>query len=182
MKDIIRIIDESSISKVSVAKYLGVSRQMLYNYFAHTDFEDLPDDKQNKLLTLFGVKTKADLTKIKVDDAYVADLEARISDGIVDSNNKESLSDFRGLNKNEQQILIDIFTTLKDRLSNDSSELEYKTLRYLLMYIQNMEQLEVLKYILAYVAKSTAQIPMSEYIYDESKQYVFEGIFFSAES
>ncbi len=183
MKDIIRIIDESSISKVSVAKYLGVSRQMLYNYFAHTNFEDLPDDKQNKLLTLFGVKTKADLAKIKVDDNYIADLEARISDGIVDSNNKESLSDFRGLNKNEQQLLIDIFTTLKDRLSNDTNDLEYyKTLRYLLMYIQNMYQLEVLKYILAYVAKSTAQVPMSEYIYDEAKQYVFEGIFFSAES
>lgn len=182
MNDIIRIIDESAISKVSVAKYLGVSRQMLYNYFSHADFEDLPEDKKNRFLTLFGVSNKQDLAKIKVNDEYIAGLESRINDGIVDTNNKESLADFKGLNKEEQQLLVDIFTTLKDRLINDNTDTEFHTLRYLQMYIQNMEQLDVLRYILAYMAKSTAQIPMSEYIYDENKQYIFEGIFFSAES
>ena len=45
-----------------------------------------------------------------------------------------------------------------------------------------MDQIEELKYILAYMGKATTQIPMLEYIYDENKQYIFEGIFFSAES
>ena len=34
MNEVNRIINESGISKVNVAKFLGVSRQMLYNYLA----------------------------------------------------------------------------------------------------------------------------------------------------
>lgn len=182
MKEVKRIIDEANIPKVSVAKFLGVSRQMLYNYMALDKIDDLPGDKKTKLLMLFGVEKEADLAKVKVDDDYVSLLESRISDGIIDTYNKESISDFKGLNKNEQQLLTDIFTTLKDRLVNDNTGTEYNTLRYLQMFIQNMDQIEELRYILAYMGKSTTQIPMLEYIYDENQQYIFEGIFFSAES
>lgn len=182
MKDAKRIIDEANISKVSVAKFLGVSRQMLYNYLALDSITDLPKDKQTKLLMLFGVEKESDLSKIKVDEEYIYVLESRINEGIIDTFNKESISDFKGLNKNEQQLLTDIFSTLKDRLVGDETDTEYNTLRYLQMFIQNMDQLDELKYILAYMGKSTAQIPMNEYIYDENNQYIFEGIFFSAES
>lgn len=182
MKDAKRIIDESNISKVNVAKFLGVSRQMLYNYLSLDNVSDLPDDKQTKLLMLFGVKNESDLAKVKVDDSYIELLESRINDGIINSHNRKSISDFKGLNRNEQQVLTDIFTTLKDRLINDDSGIEYDTLRYLQIFIQNMNQLDELKYILAYMGKSTAQVPMHEYIYDENKQYIFEGIFFSADS
>ena len=34
MKDLNRVLSEVGISKVKLAKYLGVSRQMLYNYFS----------------------------------------------------------------------------------------------------------------------------------------------------
>ncbi len=182
MKDAIRIIEQANISKVNVAKFLGVSRQMLYNYLNLDNIEDLPTDKQNKLLALFGVKSEKELKKVVVDDTYIESLESRINDGIIDTNNRESISDFKGLNKEEQQVLTDIFTTLKDRLVNDTTGKEYKTLLYLQMFIQNMSSLEELKYLLAYLGKSTAQIPMLEYIYDENKQYIFEGIFFSADS
>ena len=182
MKDAKRIIDEANIPKVSVAKFLGVSRQMFYNYLALDRVEDLPGDKKTKLLMLFGVEKEDDLAKIKVDDDYISLLESRISDGIIDTYNKESISDFKGLNKNEQQLLTDIISILKDRLINDNTGTEYNTLRYLQMFIQNMDQIEELKYILAYMGKATTQIPMLEYIYDENKQYIFEGIFFSAES
>lgn len=182
MKEVIRIIEEANISKVSVAKFLGVSRQMLYNYFNLESIEDIPAEKQNKLLLLFGVSKESELSKIKVDENYIQVLESHINDGIIDTNNRETISDFKGLNKNEQQILTDIFTTLKDRLIKDSTEKEYKTLQYLQMFIQNMDRLDEFKYLLAYLGKSTAQIPMFEYLYDENKQYVFEGIFFSADS
>lgn len=182
MKEAIRIIEQANISKVNVAKFLGVSRQMLYNYLNLDSIEDLPTDKQNKMLMLFGVKKESELAKIKVNEEYIESLESRISDGIIDTNNRESISDFKGLNKDEQQVLTDIFTTLKDRLVGDQTGKEYKTLLYLQMFIQNMAQLEEFKYLLAYLGKSTAQIPMLEYIYDENKQYIFEGIFFSADS
>lgn len=182
MKEAIRIIEEANISKVSIAKFLGVSRQMLYNYLNLDNFEDLPVDKQTKLLALFGVQKESELAKIKVDEEYIETLESRINDGITDTNNRESISDFKGLNKEEQQVLTDIFTTLKERLVSDDTGIEYKTLLYLQMFIQNMAQLDEFKYMLAYLGKSTAQIPMLEYIYDENKQYIFEGIFFSADS
>lgn len=180
MKDASRIINEAGISKVSIAKYLGVSRQMLYNYLALDSLKELPKDKESKLLMLFGVESESELKNIKVDDNYIALLEARINEGIIDTFNKESISDLKGLNKKEQTILTDIFTLLKDKLLEDKNETEYNTLRYLYMYLQNMEQMPELKYILSYMAKSNAQIPVFEYIYDEDKQYTFEGILFSA--
>ena len=182
MKEVIRIIEEANISKVNVAKFLGVSRQMLYNYLSFDNIDDLPLDKQSRLLGLFGVKNEKDLAKIKVDESFVESLELRINEGINDTSNKESISDFKGLNKDEQQVLTDIISILKDRLVHDDTGIEYKTLLYLQMFIQNMAQLDEFKYLLAYLGKSTAQVPMLEYLYDENKQYVFEGIFFSADS
>ena len=182
MKEACRIINEANISKVNVAKFLGVSRQMLYNYMAIDKIEELPQDKQTKILMLFGVENEKELAKIKVDENYIKTLEARINEGIIDSNNKETISDFRGLEKEEQQLLTDIISTLKERLVNDNTGVEFKTLRYLQMYIQNMDTMDELKYILAYIGKSTTQIPVYEYLYDENNQYIFEGIFYSAES
>lgn len=69
---------------------------------------------------------------------------------------------------------------MKDRLLENKSDEEYTTLKYLYMYLQNMEQMEELKYILAYMAKTNAQVPVLEYNYNEEKQYIFEGILFSA--
>ena len=180
MKDASRIINDANISKVSIAKFLGVSRQMLYNYLALDSVEDLPKDKQTKLLMLFGVDDERELSKIKVDENYIALLEARINEGIIDTFNKEAISDLKGLNKREQNLLTDVFTLLKERLLEDRNNQEYDTLRYLYMYLQNMEQMEELKYILAYMVKSNAQVPVLEYVYNEDKQYTFEGILYSA--
>lgn len=182
MKEASRIINESNIPKVNVAKYLGVSRQMLYNYFGLNTMEDLPRDKRDKLFNLFGVKSEAELKDIKVDEGYTALLETRINEGLLDAYNKESIADLKGLNKKEQSLIIDIFSLLKERLLADQTDKEYNTIQYMLMYLQKMDQMEELKYILAYMAKSNTQIPVSEYIYNEDKQYIFEGILYSAMS
>ena len=182
VKNASRIINEANISKVNVAKFLGVSRQMLYNYLALTSIEDLPKDKQSKLLMLFGVNSEKELENIKVDDNYISLLEARINEGILDTFNKESISDLKGLNKKEQALLSDTFNLLKDILLEDIDNNGYQTLHYLYTYLQNMNSMVELKYILAYMAKSNAQIPVFEYIFDEEKQYIFEGILFSAMS
>ena len=41
MKDLNKALNELGISKVRLAKYLGVSRQMLYNYLAIEDINIL---------------------------------------------------------------------------------------------------------------------------------------------
>lgn len=40
-----QILKQANISKVNLAKYLGVSRQMIYNYFDGEDLSKLPNDK-----------------------------------------------------------------------------------------------------------------------------------------
>ena len=180
MKEASRIINEANVSKVSIAKYLGVSRQMLYNYLALESVSDLPKDKQTKLLALFNVEKESELKDIVVDDTFIEDIENRINEGIIDTYNKESISDLKGLNKKEQSLITDVFSLLKDRLLNDEKDTEYQTLRYLYMFLQDMEQMNELKYILAYMVKTNSQVPIDEYLYDEEKQYIFEGILYSA--
>ena len=46
------ILNESGVSKVKLAKYLGVSRQMLYNYLAIDNLDDWPKEKAAKLVEL----------------------------------------------------------------------------------------------------------------------------------
>lgn len=182
MNEVNRIINESGISKVNVAKFLGVSRQMLYNYLALTSTDELPKDKQNKLLILLGVDDEKELKNIKVNEKYIASLESRINDGMVD-NVKEQLTDFKGLGKKEQALLTEIFIFLKDKLLEDldsSGDTNYKTIKYLQNYLQTMEQFEELKYVLSYVAKINCAASVNEYLYNEDKQYIFEGIVYSA--
>lgn len=181
MNEVNRIISESGLSKVNVAKYLGVSRQMLYNYLAVKSIDELPKDKKSKLLKLFNVEKEEDLTKVTVNSKYLDELENRLNDGINENINCESIVDFKGLNKKEQELLLDIYNILKEKLVKDNKDDNcYETLKYLYYYIQTMEQVDELKYILAYMAKSNCFISPLEFIYNEDKQYTFEGILFSA--
>ena len=179
MNEVNRIVNESGLSKVKIAKYIGVSRQMLYNYLALKDFTDLPKEKQNKLLNLFGVENKEELKNIKVDEEFISNVENKINVAMLGAINKDSLADLKGLNKKEQEILTDIFNLLKEKLI-DKQDNAYDTLKYLYHYLQTMEQVPELKYILAYMSKSNAMTPVLEFVYDEDKQYTFEGILFSA--
>ena len=179
MNEVNRIVNESGLSKVKIAKYIGVSRQMLYNYLALKDFTDLTKEKQNKLLNLFGVENKEELKNIKVDEEFISNVENKINVAMLGAINKDSLADLKGLNKKEQEILTDIFNLLKEKLI-DKQDNAYDTLKYLYHYLQTMEQVPELKYILAYMSKSNAMTPVLEFVYDEDKQYTFEGILFSA--
>ena len=57
------ILKQANISKVNLAKYLGVSRQMVYNYLDGEDLSKLPNEKCQLLLKLLGVKTEKDIDK-----------------------------------------------------------------------------------------------------------------------
>lgn len=179
MKDVNRIINESGVSKVKIAKYLGVSRQMLYNYLSLKSFNDLPKEKQNKLLSLFKVSNSKELADVKVDDSFIEGLENDINAVMIGSINKESIANLKGLNKKEQELLTDIFNLLKEKIV-EKQDNAYITLKYLYHYLQAMEQVPELKYILAYVSKSNVMTPVMEFAYDEDKQYTFEGILYTA--
>ena len=41
-----KLLQDLGISKVKLAKYLGVSRQMVYNYLTFEDINNWPKEKQ----------------------------------------------------------------------------------------------------------------------------------------
>ena len=92
-----------------------------------------------------------------------------------------NITDLKGLNKKEQELLSDIFQLLKDRLlEEERKDKAYSTIKYLYYFLQSMDQIEELKYILAYFAKYNGLIKPLEFIFNEDKQYMFEGILYSA--
>ena len=131
MKDLNKALNELGISKVRLAKYLGVSRQMLYNYLAIEDINNWPKEKAAKLLSLLNIENIEELNDIKINGEYIIDVENRLNEGVKDTSSKEVLADLKGFNKKEQELLSDIINILKEKLVNDKTKTTYNTYLYL---------------------------------------------------
>ena len=55
MKELNYLLAEIGISKVKLAKYLGVSRQMIYNYLELDSISKWPQEKRVLLLKLLNI-------------------------------------------------------------------------------------------------------------------------------
>lgn len=180
MESLNKVLSELGISKVRLAKYLGVSRQMLYNYLGQKSLADWPKEKEMKMICLLGIKNIEDIDNINVDGEYIIAVEGRLNEGVKDSSNREVLADLKGFNKREQEILSDLINLLKEKLSDDKTKETYYTYRYLYHFLQSMETTKELKYILAYMSKSLGFTEPMEFVFNEGQQFVFESIMFSA--
>ena len=180
MKELNVILTELGISKVRLAKYLGVSRQMLYNYLSIENINDWPKEKAAKVLSLLNIESIDELSNIKVTGEYIIEVENRLNEGVKDSSSKEVLADLKGFNKKEQELLSDIINLLKEKLASDKTKDTYNTYLYLFYFLQSMETTDELKYILAYMAKSLGFIDPMEFAFNKDKQFIFESILFSA--
>ena len=180
MKDLNKALNELGISKVRLAKYLGVSRQMLYNYLAIDDINNWPKEKAAKLLSLLNIETIDELTNKKINGEYIIEVENRLNEGVKDTSNKEVLADLKGFNKKEQELLSDIINILKEKLVSDKTKTTYNTYLYLEHFLQSMETSEELKFILAYMSKSLGFTDPMEFVYSREKQLTFESILYSA--
>ena len=180
MKELNKVLTELGISKVRLAKYLGVSRQMLYNYLAINDINNWPKEKAAKLLSLLNIENIEELGSLKINGEYIIEVEGRLNEGVKDSSNKEKIADLKGFNKKEQELLSDIITLLKEKLSSDKTKDTYNTYLYLYHFLQSMDTNEELKYILGYMSKSLGFTPALDFVFNSDKQYIFESIMFSA--
>jgi len=180
MKDLNNVLTELGISKVRLAKYLGVSRQMLYNYLAIDDLNNWPKEKAAKLLSLLNIEQISELNDIKITGEYIMDVENRLNEGVKDSSNKEVLADLKGFNKKEQELLSDIINLLKEKLSQDKTKETYTTYLYLFHFLQSMETTDEIKYILAYMTKSLGFTDPLEFNFNKDRQMIFESLIFSA--
>ena len=174
------LLNELGISKVRLAKYLGVSRQMLYNYLAIENLDEWPKEKAAKLFSLLNIESKEELKDLKITGDYIIEVEHRLKEGVKDSSNREIIADLKGFNKKEQELLSEIINLLKEKLANDKTKETYNTYVYLYNFLQSMETTEELKYILAYMSKSLGFTDPVEFSFNKDKQFIFESIMFSA--
>lgn len=180
MKELNKLLTELGISKVRLAKYLGVSRQMLYNYLALDSLNDWPKEKTVKLLSLLNITGEEEINKIEITGEYIIEVEARLNEGVKDTVNKDVLADLKGFNKKEQELLANIINLLKERLSDDKTKETYHAYQYLYHSLQSMELTKEISYILAYMSKSLGFTDPMEFQFNQDKQFIFESILFSA--
>ena len=117
------ILQELGISKVKLARYLGVSRQMIYNYLEMNDVSKWPKDKKMKLFNLLDIKESSDIGNIKVDTEYINKVDMVLNGE--SSNSIISHSDtieFKDLKPREQELLNDIIFIIKEKFTEVSSD------------------------------------------------------------
>lgn len=183
METLNELLKDLGISKVKLAKYLGVSRQMVYNYLEMTNIEEWPKDKKMKLLLLLDIQSYDEIKDVKPTNEYIMRLERILNDNDGEASLFSSNSagyDFKDLNKKQQKILFEIIELLKEKLSEDESGTAYSMCRYLYNFLQVIDDVEELKYILAYFAKANGFIPVREFVFSEENQLTFEGIMYQA--
>ena len=176
------ILQELGISKVKLAKYLNVSRQMVYNYLTLDSLDKWPKEKKVLLLQLLDITDASDeaLKKIKVTTEYLMDVEKRLNSAIKSSSESDGYLDFKGLDKESRTLLSDITSILKDKLSDEKSKENLAVVKYIYYLLQSIDNVPEIKYILGYMAKNNCFIKVDEYAFNEENQYIFEGILYSA--
>lgn len=174
------ILKKANISKVNLAKYLGVSRQMVYNYLDCEDLSKIPNEKYQLLLKLLDVKSAEEIDNLKIDNEYIQKVGSKIFNSKKSTVKKEEIIDLAGLRKEEQAMIADIVFLLKEMLNEDKTKESFTTMTYFYHFLQAMGNTKELKYILGYVSKAAGYIKPNDFAYEEDNQYIFEAIMFSA--
>lgn len=177
------ILREAGVSKVKLSKYLGVSRQMIYNYLEVEDINKWPKDKKVMLLNLLGVKNAAEISNIKVDTDYISDLDARLNSIILVKTgvtNEDKSTIYDGLGKKQRELLKNIIDAVKENLEDPKNSDGFNSMKYLYNFLQSMNTSKELKYILGYIAKETCFEDPMTFVFNEEEQFIFESILFTA--
>lgn len=174
------IFQEVGISKVKLAKYLGVSRQMIYNYLEMNDISRWPKDKKMKLFNLLDIKEASEINNIIVNTEFINKVDSVLNnEGNNVSVSHSELIEFKDLKPREQELLNDIIFLIKERFLEGSNE-SYITYKYLLNFIQGLENVKELKYVMGYFNKLLGFVDPDEYAFDEEQQFIMEAIMHSA--
>ena len=180
MRQLNELFQELGISKVRLAKYLGVSRQMVYNYLELNDINKWPKEKKLLLFKLLDITDAKAIADIEVTTDYLMSVEGRLNQGVKSSQELESGFNFKGLNKESQVLLSDITYLLKEKLSDEKNDENSYAILYLYHLLQSLDNVPEIKYIFGYMSKTTGFTNPEEYKFQEDKQFIFEGILYSA--
>ena len=176
------ILKKANISKVNLAKYLGVSRQMVYNYLDGDDLSKIPNEKCQLLYKLLEVNNSSEINDLELTDDYIQSVGNKIFNSKKSIVKKDEIIELSGLKKEEQDLINEIVFLIKEILNEDKTKTSYTTLTYLYHFMQSMGTMKELKYILGYVAKSAGYVKPNDYAFEEDHKFVFESIMYSAMS
>lgn len=177
------LLQELGISKVRLAKYLGVSRQMVYNYLELDDINKWPKEKKILLYRLLDINDENNQTidSIKVTTDYLMSVENRLNTSVKGTTNISNYFDLKNLNKDSQILITNILNLLRERLGDEKKKQEnYYAFLYLYHMLQSMDNVPEIKYILGYMSKATGFTNPEEFKFNEDRQFIFEGILYSA--
>lgn len=175
------LFQELGISKVRLAKYLGVSRQMVYNYLELDDLSKWPKEKKLMLYRLLDIDDETDLEKIKVTTDYLMNVESKLNKHVKSREDISHNIDTKGLSGDAEKLLLDITSLIKERLIDDNYRKEnYYTFVYLYHTLQLIDSMPEIKYIFGYMSKTGGYTNPEEYKLQEDKQFILEGIIHTA--
>ena len=183
MNKLNELLQELGISKVRLAKYLGVSRQMVYNYLELDDINKWPKEKKILLYKLLDISNDDPnpFGHIKVTTDYLMSVENRLNQSMKSGGGVDTFVDLKNLNKESQTLVTNIVNLLRERLSDDKKKEEnYYAFLYLYHMLQSMDNVPEIKYIFGYMSKATGFTNPEEFKFNEDKQFIFEGILYSA--
>ena len=182
MDDLIKLLKDIGISKVKLAKFLGVSRQMIYNYLELDSIDKWPKDKKVLLFNLLGINEASEIKDIKVNTEYISSVEFKLN-SLCDSkiaNMGIGGSDlFSNISPENQELFMGVIDLIKEYLEDCGKE-GVNIVNYLHHYLQAMNNTKELKYILAYVAKETCFEKPMEFVFEQDEQFIFESVMYSA--
>ena len=184
MNDLNKLLQELGISKVRLAKYLGVSRQMVYNYLELDSINKWPKEKKILLLKLLDIdiddSESESIGDIKVTTDYLLAVENRLNEGLKDNQDNDYL-DLKGLKKEEHQLVSDMTFLIKEKLIDaNNHEQNFYALQYMYNLLQSLDNVPEIKYTLAYLSKACGFTNPNSFKFNEEQQYMFEGIIYSA--
>ena len=180
MKELNELLSEIGISKVKLAKYLGVSRQMIYNYLELDSLSKWPQEKRILLLKLLDIEEGSDkaIKNIKVTSEYLENVEARLNQNVRDMNSQAF--NYKNLTREEQELLNDLVFLIKEKFTDEKTKDTYFTFLYLYHVLQSLDNVPEIKYIFAYLSKKTGFTNPMEFKFNETRQFILESIIFTA--
>ncbi len=180
MKELNELLSEIGISKVKLAKYLGVSRQMIYNYLELDSLSKWPQEKRILLLKLLDIEEGSDkaIKNIKVTSEYLENVEARLNQNVRDMNSQAF--NYKNLTREEQELLNDLVFLIKEKFTEEKTKDTYYTFLYLYHVLQSLDNVPEIKYIFAYLSKKTGFTNPMEFKFNETRQFILESIIFTA--
>ncbi len=180
MNDLNQLLSEIGISKVKLAKYLGVSRQMIYNYLELDSLSKWPQEKRLLLLKLLDIEEGSDkaIKNIKITSEYLENVEARLNQNVRDMNSQQF--NYKNLTREEQDLLNDIVFLIKEKFTEEKTKETYWIFLYLYHVLQSLDNVQEIKYIFAYLSKKCGFTNPNEFKFNDTRQFILESIVYTA--